>query len=166
MTAPEPTPLNREQRRAAEGFRPKRTTYRIRFDEDHELHGLVLSVRSVPLGKFLDLAELADVADRFKAGQAGLQDVKALVPLFETFASCVVEWNLLDDNDQPVEPSAQALLDLDPGTAMALFERWTEAMAAVPAPLSSKSSGGSPYPEERIPMGPLPENRPSWSAPG
>lgn len=142
------------------GFEPERTTYRIRFEPGHAYHGLEVAVRSASLGKFLEIAELAELADQFKGGDIRPSDVKRIRPLFDTFASCVVSWNLLRDG-KPLPITAESILDQDMGLAMTLIEKWMEAVAAVPAPLSSPSSGGKPSVVPTIPMEPLPSNRSS-----
>lgn len=113
---------------AKKGFRFKGgdEAMHIRFDEDHKLHGLEISVRRrVPVGVVMAISR-ADV------GRTA-----------EIFAQQVLTWNVLGPDDEPVPVSVEAFgehVGIEDLTA--IITAWTEALTEPGAPLSGQSSAG------------------------
>lgn len=141
------TPLNREQRRAVEGFKPDRKKYRLRF-EGTDYDGFVVLMRSVSFGVFLEMSTLTG----WNPKKMGPDEVAELRRLFGTLASAIIEWNLLDDDDQPVPITVDGLFAQDPEMVIAVVNAWTGAMSDVSGPLGQRSSDGRPSPVASLPM--------------
>jgi hypothetical protein len=110
------------------GYTPPRKIYRIEPDDGHQYHGLVVRIRSVPLGQFLALSELADAA----TAMAGMKD------LFGELGAALVDWNVTDDEGLPVPATAAGLHSQDFDFGMFIFGEWLDAMGGVPAPLEPR----------------------------
>jgi hypothetical protein len=133
--------------------RPSRVLV-LRFDEEHELYGMVARVRSLSLGSLLDLVAMASVADRHR-GAAVVTDpeaVKAISVLFEAFVDRLVSWNMVDDDGIAVPATLVGLRTMEMDHALDLIGAWMDAAAGVSPPLNRPSSGGERYPEGSIPM--------------
>ena len=122
-----------------------------------ELQGIRMRIRSVQLGKFVELTTLAEAADDDK--------VDEMLRLFTEFAEHLVSWNLeYDDDDEldgPIPPDATGVMALDVDMALALVGEWMEAMGGVPAPLDTSSTSGATSPELSLPMETLSASPPS-----
>lgn len=131
------------------GYRRKPQVYKLRF-EDEEYEGLVVRVRSLPLGQFLEITRLADEAE------ANPQQVEALLT---AFASALVDWNLEEDGPDgevwsvPADKNGLYRQDLD--FVFMLIREWMQAIAGVPAPLGEGSTSGPTSEELSLPMEPL-----------
>jgi hypothetical protein len=146
-------------------FPARRKIFRLQF-EDPELKELEVRVKSVSMGKLLDVA---DQAQGLKDG-GGLGIARELFALFVTR---VVSWNLQheleyeeqsDDEfdgdshepqfeDTPITVSG--LLGHDPDLVLDIVLCWFDAMVSISAPLDKSSTSGPQYPEGSIPMGAL-----------
>lgn len=120
------------------GFKLKRKTYLLEF-EDPEFEGLMVEVTSAPLGQFIDLSNMAQLAEQKDEAAA----VEATLTLFKSFADCLVTWNLEDENDKPVPATFEGLKTLDVEAAMYIIQSWMTAIGGVSAPLGSASTGGA-----------------------
>lgn len=160
MTAPSTpasiTDLNREQRR---GFKPDRKRYRLRFEGD-DLDGLLVVMRGLGVGEFFDLAEAAADAD-FNSKAIRRDNVVQMRRLFELIAAGIVEWNLLDDDDQLVPPTVEGLMAQELDLVTTIAEQWMNAMAGVSGPLDRPSTAGVPSEVASLPMEPLSANQAS-----
>lgn len=130
------------------GYRPERKIYRLSF-EDHP--GLEVRAKSVPLGEFLSISELAGVNGR----DVTRQDTAKVAELFSGFAGALVDWNLEDDGGTPVPATLEGLYSQDFDFALEIIVGWMESIAGVPGPLDKPSSSGSPSLEASLPMEPL-----------
>lgn len=125
------------------GFRPKRQLYRLRF-EGSDLDGLEVTTTSVSVGTLLSFTELADQAESNSA------DPSVVRKLFEQFAFILVDWNIEDDQGQPVPQTVDGLLTLDFSLVMALISKWIATLAEAPPPLPGNSSDGQPSEEASL----------------
>lgn len=104
------------------GFRVPVRTALLVFEGDYE-GAEVRCVLDVPMGYLLDFSKLA-------SGNA--EDVRES---FERFSKEVLlEWNLTDDNDKPVEGG---LLALPPAFANLIVTKWLEAAMQSPLVVTS-----------------------------
>ena len=153
-----PTSLNREQRRdtqaATAGFKPARKRYRLRFEGVDGLDGMQVTMRGLGVAEFFDLAEVAAAANT-NPSALKREDIADMRSLFEMIAAGVVDWNLLDDNDQPVPVTVEGLLAQELDLVLALADAWMNAMVGVPGPLDQRSTGGAPSEVASLPMEPL-----------
>ncbi len=144
---------------AADGkprYKRKRTLYQLTF-EDPDLEGLEVTTRRVSIEGLKRFAEMFDTAQSLGLDVPG--DDKALKPehlglieqLFAAFARVIVEWNLDDDDDEPVPATTEGLLSLDLDFGMKLVESWIAGMVVAPPPLPGSSPSGGNSPEEQTP---------------
>jgi hypothetical protein len=126
------------------GFKRPQTVYALVFDH-HD--GLQVRAASVPVGRLL---ELVDMADKLKAGQAkALSEVRGL---FEAFTEALRSWNLEEDDGTPVPATGAGVLSLEFGFASELILAWFDAIGDVPDPLERRSTVTLPSEELSIPM--------------
>lgn len=156
---------NREQRRA--GYRRKTKQLRLTF-EGTALDGLVVVMRSVPVGTILELAAMAELAQDFTP-----EGISKLGEVFELVAQALISWNLEEElcdghgaveceicpegsptTIMPVPASLEGIKSLDLDEALLLVQSWTQAAAGVSAPLDQPSPGGSPSAVAALPMEP------------
>lgn len=136
--------LNREQRRST--FKREKRHYRLTF-EGSPLDGLVVVIGGVPVGTMLQMAEMAALVDSFTP-----ENIGTLGLMFQILSDSIVEWNLVDDDDQPVPPTMEGVRSLDLDEAMLLIQQWMQHTAGVSGPLDQGSTGGVPSGVASIPM--------------
>lgn len=124
--------------------------YKLTF-EDERFEGLEVRVKSMPLGKFIEIASLID-----EGGFTG----ETAPEVFARFSKVLVSWNAEDD-EGPLPMTAEGLLRLDIVEARTIIEGWRDAITGATGPLDQSSSDGAPSPEVSIPMESLSENRAS-----
>src|ERR1700722_8872275 len=86
-----------------------------------DMPGLEIHMRSVSVGKLMDMAGLADSVKANSATAAQIGE------LFSLFADRLIGWNLDDEDDQPVPANLDGVRSLDMDLFMAVFEGWFEA---------------------------------------
>lgn len=151
MSAAEP--LNRAQLREAQrettGFKPERKGYRLRF-QGTDLDGLVVTMRGMAIGMFLEIAELSDInPERFTK-----DDLPMIRRLFELVAEHLMDWNLLADDDEPVPATLAGILTQEVPLVFTVVEQWMKAVGDVPGPLPQTSTDGRPLAVAQLPMDP------------
>lgn len=126
----------------------KRKVLHLTFEDKP---GLEIYVRSVNVGRALDLMRMADelaggtITDTTKAE-------KVTQELFGAFAGRVVSWTLEEDDDTPVPVSLDALLGWDFDDALLWVLAWLQKATSVIVPTAAPVNGtGSPL-EASIPM--------------
>jgi len=137
------------------GYEAPRKIIRLIFDDD-DLAGLEVRVRSLPLGKVLQVAELDDL----DPGNLTREDIPKIREIFGMLVSSMVSWNLEEDG-VPVELSLSGLMDQDPAFVFRIVRAWMNALNTVPDPLASPSLDGERSLEASIPMDVLSGSRAS-----
>ena len=143
------------------GYRREPTTVKLRF-EDPEMAGLVVRMRSLSIGAYLELAELAGGVEGTPASVG--EQLQMVHKLFAAFASSLLEWNLEEDGPTgtyPVPPTLEGVKSQDLPFVLLILQEWMGAMAGPDRPLPAGSPSGGPSPELSIPMEPLSASRPS-----
>lgn len=126
------------------GYEIGAKVYKLVF-ADGQFEGLEVRARSMPLGEFLELAELID-AGGFTGDGAR--------EIFARFSKVLVSWNC-EKRGKPVPTTVAGLLRLDLAEAGGIIEAWRDVITGVTGPLEQNSTGGEPSPEVSIPMEPL-----------
>lgn len=121
-------------------YEPK--TYTLAFGEGDDLNGLEVTVRSLPLGRFLKITKAAGLA----ASTATEESMAALEELFAGFAGALVSWNLTDADDNDVPTTVDGLNELSTELVMRLIQEWMTAIAGVTPELGKGSDSGVTYP--------------------
>lgn len=110
------------------GYRPKKKIYTLAF-EGEEYEGLEVKIRGLNTGQVMDIdAARADGGD------------SAIVAMLQLMAEQLVEWNVEDDEGQPVPTTFEGVRSLDPDFNWAIIDAWQTAAAGVKAPLDSDST--------------------------
>jgi hypothetical protein len=131
------------------GF-PARRVYSLNFSEFPDLDGLVIKTRSATVGA---LRSFLEVADR--------EEVEVEDQIAE-FVASVIEWNLEDEDGQPVERTVEAVrAHVDRHYLLVILRAWVDTVVGVPAPLERRSPDGEQSPVELPPMEPLSESQAS-----
>jgi hypothetical protein len=128
------------------GYRKPVKAYHLKFED---MPGFEVTARSLPLGEFLHVTELAGLGkDDPGAAKAGGE-------LFRVFAASLMEWNLEDDFGDPVPATADGIMAQELDFMMRIVLAWVSAMSDVDTPLPGGSSGGGTSAlEQSIPMAP------------
>lgn len=130
-------------------YRAEPKKFILRF-EDYP--GLEVVMRSLPVGKVMDMLGLAD---DFAAGKA---DAEQVSQLFTVFADRLESWNLDDEHGQAVTADLAGVRTLDSDMFMELFTAWFQSLTTAPPKQLRPSSSGA---EASLPMEPLPPSQPS-----
>lgn len=144
------------------GFRREPRRLRISFEPEHELHGLELVTKSVPIGTILAVLRAAGGGVTSKPG---VEQIEAMTVLFEQLGGALIEWNYEDHETGeavPATPAGLASQDFEFVTTLAMA--WVDAVVGAAAPLASSSSGGrapAAFPVASLPMVPRSESRAS-----
>ncbi len=133
------------------GFKAPRKLFVLKF-EDEKYEGLVVKAKSLPVGQFLEMGELAS---GFAKSDKKSFDPKIVVEMFSIFSKSLHEWNLEDDNGDPIPTTVDGLQTLELDFVMLLVEAWMDAIASVSVPLDKKSNNGGTPSTESLPMEPL-----------
>ncbi len=135
--------------------------YRVKFRRFHlvftdlEMAGCEIMMRSLPVGRFLELARLAD--------SVSADDAEAVLGIV---AGGLISWNLEDDEDKPIPADIDGVKALDSSFFKILVTEWMRGMAAVdPTLLNGSSSSGIP-PEVSLELESLSQNLASLQTPG
>lgn len=130
------------------GYKRNRTVELKFGDDTGDMAGFEITLRRLSIGQVLDISELADIPD-----DTSLTEQKQIVgKLADRVAEQIVSWNLLDDDEQPIAPSAAALRNEDLAFLQGIVDAWLEAVGGVSGPLDRPSSNGAPSPAVSIPM--------------
>lgn len=135
------------------GFKAPKKVFRLTF-EDSDYAGLVVLVRAASVGDMLDVQEIQDSVEGGMTSQVAADT-------FEMFAKALVEWNLTDDDDQPVPTTLDGLRGLDVDFLAFIIRAWAAQQTGIPGPLAEGSTSGATSPALSIPMEPLPTSRAS-----
>jgi hypothetical protein len=138
------------------GYRAPVKAYRLKF-ADEDMAGLEVTARSLPIGEFLKLSDLAGLAQDDPAAMS-----KGATETFRVLAGALMSWNLEDEQGQPVPATYEGIVSQDLDFVMKIVNAWMSAMTDVAPPLPGGSSGGVPSAlEQSIPMAPPSDSPPS-----
>jgi hypothetical protein len=126
------------------GYKPKRTLYRLTF-EDPDLEGLEVVCKGVSVEGLLEITALGETIE---ALGDEMPDPASLRKMFAPFARVLQSWNVVDDDDQPVAANLAGLLAQEMDFVNEVITGYARAMTQAPPPLpgSSASGGSSPEP--------------------
>jgi hypothetical protein len=118
----------------------KRKLYVLKWPEGHELHGLEVTTKGLPVKKLFQLVQLSGqlTGDTDAETKVGVAD-----ELFKGFAERLVSWNLEDDDDAPVPATLEGVSDQDMDFMVGLIMTWMDAVASVDIPLPGASPDGA-----------------------
>lgn len=124
------------------GFKRKRKVYQLDF-ADTEYDGLVVKVRGLTTGEYLDLVSLSAPEDEASKETEGM---------LKLLATHLVSWNLEDDDsEEPVPTTYEGIRSNDFTMNMAIINAWTSALTTLPERAEKKSVSGESALVESIP---------------
>lgn len=129
------------------GYKTKVRSYLIQFAEGHEFHGAEARVKGMTLGEYMEAL-----------GIDGGEGDKAVGSSLRRFLDHLISWNLEDEDEQPVPPTAEGAALVDHDLVLALSNAWVQQLLGVhdADPLPQSSTSGEPFPEvSEIPTEPL-----------
>lgn len=121
------------------GYKRNPKIYHLKW-EDGDYEGLEVRIRSMSMGQL--------ISARTGKGYNGKEDIEGSV---ELLADRIVDWNLEDEDGQPVPATLEAIQEEDDDLILAVISRWMEAVSGVPAPLDETSNSGVTSPVASIP---------------
>lgn len=136
------------------GYRRKRTTYELTFEE---YDGLEVVCRALSTRELMGITHASDEVARLgpMARAEGEEGRTAVEELFDLFVPALVSWNYEDEDGNPVPKTTEALLDEELPFVLSVIEAFTQAVAGVEPDLGKDSPSGETFPEVSIPMAPL-----------
>lgn len=132
------------------GVRVERKKYRITFPEGHDLHGVKMVARGMSVGELMGLIGMHRTV---MSGDDPTVKLQAINGLLDSFAKALLEWNVDDEDGNPVPPDRAGLDALDFDQLLGGITAWVKEISDVAAPLGTPSTP-TPKPPE-IPMEPL-----------
>lgn len=135
------------------GFTPKQTVYRLDF-EDTDLDGLEVRIRGGKLAQAFTSAGLVGITE----SNATAADVQLMLSQYQDLANHIVEWNLDDEDGNPVVADLGGLQTLELRYVKMIADAWQRAQVDVPGPLPQPSTSGRLPDVLSVPMAPIPES--------
>ncbi len=113
-------------------------TYLLAWEEG-EFKGLEVLTRSIPTGRYLELMKELRGDNATEAAVLGMADF-------------IIEWNLEDENDQPVPCTREGIMTVDLELITAVTRAWQNTIGGTDVPKDETSSSGSQLVEASLPM--------------
>jgi hypothetical protein len=118
------------------GFRKERKQYRLVF-KDPELEGFMCLCKSLTVDEFMEVTSLAS---SFRDPKDN--DTRKITKTFDILGDAIIEWNLEDDDGNPIAPDSKSLRQLEFDFVMEIMMAWMMAQSGVPSPLLTGSRNG------------------------
>ena len=129
-------------------FRRERTLYDIKFEDDPELAGFWIRMRSVTLEEFVEVTELAAALETPEG-----RTKENIEKQFQVVGSHLAEWNYADEDGTEYPATYDGLKKLDFRDVMKILYGWMQALTSVPKSSSSDSSSGGTSEESSLGLG-------------
>lgn len=133
------------------GYKPKKKTYNLDFSGT-DLDGLEVSLSGLSTGRLVEMMGLVGVADK---------NPEAALKLIDWYAEALQEWNVEDDDDQPVKLTRDNVLAQDIEMNLTVIKAWIQAVAGVTEELGKESTSGPRFPVVNLPTELLSSSLPS-----
>ena len=118
---------------------------------------LTVTYRRMSIGQLVDMRALQDMS-----GVDRESVLARYTEIADALALAVIEWDYVDEHDQPVPITQQTMRDQDAGFLIALARGWMDSAVTMPAPLAQRSTGGGPsLVESTLPQESLSESPPN-----
>jgi|SRR5712664_3947717 len=116
----------------------QRKLYVLKWPDGHELAGLEVTTKGLPVKKLFKLTALGE---QLSGDTNAATKVAAANELFAAFAERLVSWNLEDDGT-PVPATLEGVTDQDMDFMIGLVMTWMDEVASVDIPLPQPSPNG------------------------
>jgi hypothetical protein len=124
----------------------KRPNLRLEF-ADPQFDGFEVLMRRLSTRRAMELEALLNQP------RENAEDSQLFVKTgVEFLAHGIISWNLEDDEDQPIEPTGDNLLDVDQALLHAILRAWLQVSVSIPPPLAGDSDSGDQSLAESLPM--------------
>lgn len=128
----------------------QRSTLKLVWPEDSELHGLEVRLKRLSVGQIMDLSALGESPEFEKMSLAEW--------LAHRLEQVLISWNLDDADETPVPATADGIRTVDIDLVRDILDAATAAVARPAPPLPGPSSDGEQSPEASIPTETLSPN--------
>jgi hypothetical protein len=115
--------------------------YDLKFDG--ELEGLHVRIKSIKFGKVRQLIALMDEESK---------DVEIMDRISAELADAIVSWDFLDEDEQPIPVSQEAIDDLEFFEVMEITNKWLDQMTGPEKDLGKDFSSGASFPGRPLTM--------------
>lgn len=133
-------------------FRRPEKTRVIRFEEPHELAGLVMRTRGMSVDALLQVTGFSRLAVLISEGAIAADPGDTAI-VFRTFADRLIEWNMVElDDVTPVPTTLEGVCSLDVEYANLIIREWMKALSGVSDDLKDASSSGGTMAVVPLPM--------------
>lgn len=128
----------------------ERTKFKITptltLELDGEYEGAVVEVRRATIGEHMEWRQLIS-----RDPSTLEEDEQQAYDMISWLGQRIVAWNLTDD-DGDIPPTGESLGRQEAALIKAIGAAYTRSVGRLPSPLGPRSTDGSPFPEESIPM--------------
>lgn len=107
------------------------------------LDGLNVRIKSIKFGKVREIMRLMDADDK---------DIEVMDRLSGELADAIVSWDLMDEDERPIEPTREAIDDLEFPEVMELVNEWLDAITGPGKELGKGSNSGGSFPGQPLTM--------------
>lgn len=137
------------------GVRPERTILNLTFSEDTPLSEVKVKIGCC------NIREMNSMLDQ-DAGTTGKQVVEANRYVEGLFFKYLIEWNLDDEDGNPLPKTQEGMETLEPSILTQLIMSWQTAMMAVPTKSKKQSQNGGISEELSLGLAKSSESLESW----
>jgi hypothetical protein len=136
------------------GFRIPEVIRTITFDNpSHPFHGLEVKLRGPSVDFIASFGDLADLRDIDLSAGFTPEKIDLLRRPLQMFAALLVDWNLTDENDVIIPPTAVGMAAYDMQIIAGIMRECMSALSGVPEDLKDESSAGlNPEDMTEIPL--------------
>lgn len=124
------------------GYKRAQKVYKLKF-ADPEFEGLEVRAKSIPTKLLMELSGI-----KFNKSAPGDE----INHMFGIFADALVEWNLEDEDGNPVPATFDGVMSQDIDFVLDIIMAWMDAVAGVSEDLKEKLNSGEISLAESIPM--------------
>lgn len=123
------------------GSRRTPTLYKLIFDETTDYPDFEITLRSLSIKEQRQLRA---------TDNEGETEADVVVRMCSLISKQAVSWNREDEDGAPLPLTLESLEDEEPKLIIAITDKWSGAIAGVPAPLESGSPSGEISPVESM----------------
>ena len=119
----------------------KAKVYVLEWEKGHQLGGLEVRVKSLPMGKLV--AMLSAIPTLQTLGVDAPPEMLAQVSeALDAIGEGILSWNMTEEDGSPTPCTIEAFMNLEPFEREGIISAWAQAGAAAPAPLPVPSPSG------------------------
>lgn len=125
------------------GFKFKKRVFRVRFEDDPDLQGLQIDMKSMKVSSLFQTMGLAHLDSDSQLSELGSKEMQQVRELFEMFVNLIDDWNVEDDNGDKIEPTFENITEnLEIDVLMKVLDVVFDKMTTPQDNLKKGSTGG------------------------